>query len=131
MINNPTKKYLVTIEFRYSDAPVSEQDGGHRSKKVTVGVFDDMEAAHENANKVLEVLESKFELNPNTARRERFSKNGGWFGRPTNLVTNLGYLRTPFEFFLKVITLNFDSVENTIGEILEAVERYRDFEPED
>lgn len=125
------KKYPVTLEFRYSDVEVPEHDIFHRSRKITIGVFDTMDDACENGNKALEILESKFELNPAYSRRERLSKNGGCFGGAKNLVTNLGYLKTPFQFFLKVTTLSFDSVEAAVAEVMEAVGRYKKFKLEE
>lgn len=121
------KKYLVTLEFRYSYIEEPEHDIFHRSRTITLGVFDTMGDACENGNKALEILESKFELNPAYNRRERLSKNGGCFGGAKNLVTNLGYLNTPFQFFLKVTTLSFESVETAVAEVMEAGVRYREF----
>lgn len=77
------KKYLVTLEFRYSYVEEPEHDIFHRSRTITLGVFDTMGDACENGNNALEILESKFELNPAHSRRERLSKNGGCFGGAT------------------------------------------------
>ena len=34
------EKYLVRIEFRYSDAPETEDGCTSKSKEVTIGVYD-------------------------------------------------------------------------------------------
>jgi hypothetical protein len=123
------KKYLVKIEFRYSDAPKSEGRGTSLNKTVTIGVYDTFDEACENGNKLLETLESKFQMHRfpkgNEAKRGRFSLNGGPFGTRNNLVTNLAYLNTPFDFFASIETLTFDSIDESIDEVLEAVKRYR------
>jgi len=127
-----TEKHLVTIEFRYSDAPRHEEDYTSRTKKVTIGVYDDFDEACKNGNALLEKLEGKFDLHvfPNgkgKAQKERFSKNGGCFGSKKNLITNLAYLKTPFDFFAKITTLKYDSIDESIDEVVESVKRYRDY----
>lgn len=126
------EKHLVTIEFRYKEIPKSDIYSEHKSKKVTIGVFDDFEEACEIGNLLLKTLESKFDLHvfPNgkgTAKRERFSKNGGCFGSKKNLITNLAYLKTPFEFYAKITTLKFDSIAETIDGVVDSVKKYREF----
>lgn len=127
------EKYLVTIEFRYSDAPRHEDDYTSRSNKVTIGVYDDFDKACENGNKLLEELESRFKLHefPNGkgfAKRERFSKNGGCLGGKKDLITNLAYLRTPFQFFIKITTLKYDDIGDVIDRVVESSERYKKYE---
>ena len=96
------EKYLATIEFRYTDAPrIYEESSRAITKKITLGVFDTRDEANLIGNKALEVLESKFSLNPNYNIKERFSSNGGLFGCPKSLISNLGYLLTPFSFYAK------------------------------
>lgn len=121
------KKYLVTIEFRYSDAPKNDYDSGHNTKKITIGVFDDFDEAAAEGNKALEVFESKFKLNPHTNRKERFTKNGGCFGNANTLITNLGYLQTPFGFYAKIDTLNYLPVSESIEDVLQSVKRYKEY----
>jgi len=77
-------------------------------------------------------LESKFDLHifPNgkgTAKRERFSRNGGCFGSKKNLITNLAYLKTPFQFFAKITTLKYDVIDNVIEEVTDSVKMYKEF----
>lgn len=37
------EKYLVAIEFRYSDAPRYEDDYTNKNKEITIGMFDNFE----------------------------------------------------------------------------------------
>lgn len=125
------KKELVTIEFRYNDAPKGEVGSGFTTKTITIGVFDTLEEAIIEGNKALEVFESKFKLHVfpsgTTAKKERFSKNGGCFGTANKLVTQLAYLKTPFEFYAKITTLNYADISTTISEVLNAGKRYKEF----
>tara|TARA_R110002073_G_scaffold3315_1_gene22321 strand:+ start:562 stop:912 length:351 start_codon:yes stop_codon:yes gene_type:complete len=108
------KKYLVSIEFRYS------KDDLYGSKEVIIGVYDDFEEACIGGNNLLINLESKFKLHTfpsgTVAKKDRFSKNGGCFGSKNTLVTNSAYLRTPFDFYAKITTLNYDNIDSSIEE---------------
>lgn len=123
------EKHLVTIEFRYDDA--DEFDVRYKSRTVTIGVYDDFDEACKEGNKVLENLESKFELHKfpqgHYAPKERFSKNGGCFGGKKNLITNLAYLKTPFDFYAKITTLKYNIIDDVIIEACEAADRYRKY----
>ena len=126
------KKYLLTIEFRYKEIPKLDFHSGHKSNTITIGVFDSFETACVEGNKLLENLESKFPLHvfPNgrgPAKKERFSKNGGAFGSVKNLITNMAYLKTPFEFYAEIDTLNLDDVESTVNNILNLVDKYKEW----
>lgn len=125
------EKYLVSIEFRYNDVSKDKESTDYKNKKLTVGVFDTQDEAINEGNKALEVFESKFKLHKfpkgNEAKKERFSKNGGCFGSANNLVTNMAYLQTPFEFFAKITKLNYFDLEDSISEVVEATKRYRTF----
>ena len=114
-------KYLVTLEFRYNDAPTGSRGYSSRITTVTVGVFDNIETACDEGNKQLEILEAKFELNPNWMVKERLS--------PRNrLVTNIAYLRTPFDFYAQVTTLRYLNTEETIENVLTSIERYKNYQ---
>ena len=124
------EKYLLTIEFRYNDAPkyrYEDVSAQYISKTITLGVFDTREEANIIGNKALEVFEDYFKLNPNYNRKERFSNNGGCFGSPNDLITPLAYLQVPFDFYAKITKLKYEDVQLTILEALEAVKRYRGF----
>ena len=118
-------KELLTIEFRYHDAPKGEHDDGYKSKRITLGVFDTLEEAIVEGNKAMEVFEKYFKLNTAWNRKDRFSKNGGCFGEPKRLITNLAYLQTQFSFYAKITKLTYADVDQTISEVLEANERYK------
>ena len=130
-INTMTKE-LVTIEFRYRDKPKGDWDSSHTSKTITIGIYDTLDEAIIEGNKVLELLESKFELHTfpdgRKAKKERFGKNNGCLGYPNKLVTDMAYLRTPFNFFAKIEQLKYNDVEETITEVLEAGKRYKEYE---
>ena len=121
------EKYLVTIEFRYSSPPTHEYSGTSRIKKVTIGVFDEIKIACIEGNKQLEILEKHFELNPNYNTKDRLKPNVN-LGYP--IVANW-YLKTPFEFFLKVETLHFESIEDTINNVVDCVKKYKEFKREE
>lgn len=125
------ERYLMAIEFRYSDAPRYEDDLTSHSKTITIGVYDTFEEACKEGNELMEVLESKFQIHtfPNgiEAKRERFSKNGGCFGGKQTLITNLAYLRTPFEFYAKITTLKIDDVVPTINNVVAAAKSYQEY----
>jgi len=124
------EKHLVTIEFRYSSAP-DKFDSTSQDKVVTIGVYDDFDEACKEGNKALELLESKFDIHTfpqgNKAKKERFSKNGGCFGSKNTLVSNLAYLKTPFQFFAKIETLKLDSLEDAVNEVVDSVKGYRKY----
>jgi len=116
-------KELVTIEFRYKDKP----DGvfsQHKTKIITIGVFDTFEEAIIEGNKALEVFEKHFKLNTAWNKKDRFSKNGGCFGNADRLIGPLGYLQCPFDFYATIKQLEYCDVEQTIVEVLEAGKRY-------
>jgi hypothetical protein len=126
------EKYLLTIEFRYSDAPTYKDEYTSRNKEVTIGVFDDFDSACVEGNKLMETLESRFPLHvfPNgrgTAPKERFSKNGGPFGSKKNLISDMGYLKTPFSFYAKITTLKYGDIDSILDEVVDATRRYRKY----
>lgn len=98
---------------------------------VTIGVFDSFDIAAIEGNKVLEYLESEYKphIFPDgkQALKQRFSKHGGVFGSNKNLVTNLAYLKTPFDFYARIITPKYESVADTLSEIEAAITRYNSY----
>ena len=115
-------KYLVTIEFRYSDAPANDSEFASTAKSttVTIGVFDSLDVACVEGNKQLVVLESKFKLNPHYNRRERFTPS-------MRLITDLGYLQTPFSFFAKIDTMRYTEISDVVDSLLSSVKRYAQY----
>ena len=130
------EKFLLTIEFRYKEIPKSDIYSEYKSKKITIGVFDDFDTACVEGNKLMVNLESKFPLHvfPNgrgVAKKERFSKNGGCFGSKNSLITNSAYLKTPFEFYAKIDTLKMDNIEETIEGVVDSIKKYREYKTAD
>ena len=116
------KQYLVNIEFRYIELPKDEEyEERYRSETITLGIFDTFKEAADEGNKNLELMEKYFELNPNWDRKERFSEHGGCFGMEKYLIGDLGYLETPFTFFMRVVTLNYEPLEGVIQRVCKAV----------
>ena len=78
----------------------------------------------------MEKLESLFDLHvfPNgkgTAKKERFSKNGGIFGGKKNLISNSAYLKTPFTFYARINTLRYEDIDESIDDVLNAIKRFK------
>ena len=121
------EKYLVTIEFRYMDIPKSNLLTGHKSKTITIGIYDNEEDAISNGNKALEVFEKHFALNPHWNTKERFSKSGGYDGSPKYLIWSDIWIKTPFDIYAQITVLEHQDVEETINYVLEAGKRYKEY----
>lgn len=115
-------KQLLTIEFRYLDEPKGEHGTTCNSKTITIGIADTLEDAVIEGNKVLNILAEHFEVRPD----DKFSTNG-FFGLPVRLVTNTCYPTKGVQYFAKIETLNFDSLNETIDETFKASDRYSKF----
>lgn len=115
------EKKLLTIEFRYIDKPKGDYDCEYKSKKITIGIYDTLDEAIIEGNKVLDILSKSFEVRSD----DKFQHN--WlFGRPKDLVTNTCY-KDNIKFFAKIETLYFDDLNETISETFKAFERYKEF----
>ena len=122
------EKFLLTLELRYNKAPKSEEENGkYINKIITIGVYETREEANEAGNIVLESMEKRFTLNKHRNEKERFSSRGGVFGMPHDLISNLGYLNTPFVFFFKIEKLCFLFVEEELDKAVETCERFRKY----
>ena len=113
------RKELLTIEFRYRDEPDSI-GSVYREKKITVGIFDTLEEAIEEGNRVLEILSRHFEVRSD----DKFSNNF-LFSNPCRLVSNCCYPTRGISYFAKIEPLKFDDLSETIGEVFESAERYK------
>jgi len=128
-------KYLLTLEFRFTSVNKDKTDTNCNNKTITLGVFDSFEDACIEGNKNLEIMESRFSLHVfpkgHFANKERFSKNGGCFNSRKNLITNLAYLKTPFDFYFKITNLNYQNIESFINDTLISVNEYKDWKKKD
>lgn len=114
------QKYLVTIEFRYKSKRVYEfgsRDNIQVNKTITIGVFEDFDTACIEGNKALRVLENNFKLNVYFDGRVASGAEHS-FKKQNTLVTNMGYLKTPFQFYAKIETLDFKSMEDSLKDLL-------------
>lgn len=115
-------KELLTVEFRYHDAPKGEYDSEYKSKTITIGVFDTLEEAITEGNKILNTLSKSFEV-----RSDDEFKLKHLYGAPKRLVTNVSYPTKGIQYFAKIVKLKFDSVDHTVEETFKAWERYRQY----
>lgn len=113
-------KELLTIEFRYHDAPKSFYDCEYKTKIITIGIFDTLDEAIEGGNKVLSVLSKNFEVRAD----DKFKKNY-LFGAPKRLVTNCCYPTKGVQYFAKITSLKFEDLNETIKETFDAFKRYK------
>jgi len=111
-------KEIVTIELRYQDVPRFENDGQHRTKTITVGIFDTLGEAITEGNKAISVLSKRFEV-----RAGDEFKLKHLFGTPQRLVTNTCYPTKGIQYFAKIETLVFDDLDKAINETFEAFDR--------
>lgn len=117
------KKELLTIEFRYLDAPDGVWDCENKNKKITIGIFDTLDEAIQVGNKALQELSKQFEVRSD----DKFSLNGNCVGGPQKLVTNCCYPTNHVEYFAQITTLDFADLLTTIQMTFEAVERYKQY----
>jgi hypothetical protein len=120
-------KELLRIEFRYTDAPKGEHDCGYRTKKITIGIYDSLEEAVKEGNKVLEDLSKRFEVRYD----DKFGVNSGCFGTAKRLVTNCCYPTKGVQYFAQITKLSFDDVKEMVDETFEARIRYELSKEED
>jgi len=106
-------KYLVTMEYRYSDAP-DDFNCTYRNKEDTIIISDNIKEAIKEGNKVLIELEKNFKLNPNYNIKQRLG-----VGYMKRLISNLGYINTPFTFFLKITELKHNCIKESIKNVTE------------
>lgn len=111
------KKELLTIEFRYAIKSTDDDFGEHKTKNITIGIFDTIEEAIEEGNKVLNAISSRFEL-----RADDKFKLKNLFGFPKRLVTNTCYPTKGVQYFAKITPLDFKDLGNTIDEIFKEVD---------
>jgi hypothetical protein len=118
------KKYLLTFEIR-PRSPFSYDD-----KTVALGMYDTYENACDMGNKLLELMESRFPLHvfPNgNTKKERFGYyNFEQYKQKHNIVSNSGYLETPFTFYAKIATVDFVEFDEINGIIDTTLDKQAD-----
>ena len=118
-------EYLVTVDFRYHILGKYKDEIEYKSKEIVIGVYKDFNNACKYGNNFLIKMEKKFNLHVfpggRKAKKERFSKNGGAFGSRKNLITNMAYLKTPFDFFAKITTLHFNNIDLVVDDITDSL----------
>jgi len=111
-------KELLTIEFRYHEVPKSECSCEHVSKTITIGVYDTLEDAVKEGNKVLNKLSSKFNFS------DSFGTNNGVWGSANRLVCDC--FRGYPQVFCKITQLKYDDdISKVMNEVFESEEEYR------
>ena len=119
------KEYLVNIEFRYNE--VAEYPFCSYSKTITIGVYDNIEDAIEAGNKVLILLENRFQLNKHYNRKERFGEKAEEW-----IVCNGTHLITPFQYFARIKPLYYyDNLDSIIDAVLQSEIEYRQKQKEE
>lgn len=112
------KKYICEIEFRYNDIPTFLETSSIFQKKITIGIYDDIDIAIENGNNALKTLSEKgFEIRPN----DKFIKGKFLF------VSNCCYPTKGISYFASIITLSFEDISSVIDELYKAKERFEFF----
>ena len=115
-------KELLTIEFRYNDQPKFDGDSSHRSKTITIGIFDTLKEAIAEGNKCIDILSKTFQVRSDDKFRMKFL-----FGFPCRLVTNCCYPTKGIQYFAKIEQLKFDDLNETVDETFKSLERYRNY----
>lgn len=114
------EKHVLTIEFRYNDKPRGEWDSVHQTKKITIGIYENLEEAIHEGNDRLKLLSKFYQVRPD----DKF-KVKGLFGNPTTLVTNTCYPTKGIQYFAKIEKLVFGDLESMIKETFSAFGRYK------
>jgi hypothetical protein len=116
--------YLVDLQLRYTDKPKGDDDyPNYINKTVTVGIYDTYEEAVKAGNAMLEAeLESRFPLNKNWNRKQRFGEM-----YTMSLISDLSYLTTPFSFFAHIKKLEIGSISDAVEEAINARSRYKEW----
>ncbi len=118
--------YLVDLELRYVDKPRDDNDYPNQvSKTITVGIYNTYEEAAQAGNAMLAAeLESRFPLNPNYNKKNRFGDRRDEY---KSLISELTYLTTPFSFFAHIKKLQISSISEAVDEALNAESRYKEW----
>lgn len=115
--------YLVQMTLNYNKLDKIENEKSYTSKVHTIGVFNDIDEAYSEGNKVCEELEKRWELNKayNVKRRLK----DGWLN---NSIGNLAYIKTPFHFNLQVIPLHMGDIAEMLDKVQGEIEELMTWE---
>jgi len=103
---NLITKELLDVEFSYHVVPASDLHSDRESKTVTIGIYDNIEDAVNDGNKILKRLGRKFRFNDSF-------KTNGLFGRPTRLVCDFG-TNKGVEVFVHIRQLVIDDIDKVM-----------------
>lgn len=113
-----TKKYSVGIEFRYEYYDPRREEDIYKNDYIRTGIFDDLETAVSEGNKIISILDKYYNRNPNYTRDLKFSTKGGAFNRGSFIISDMEfYPEIKIQFYAKIRALNFGDmgdVENTL-----------------
>lgn len=115
-------KEMLSITFRYYDTLQDNSDTCYREKTITIGIYDSIEKAVDEGNKLLNQISNTFEI-----RKDDAFKVKGLFGKPTRLVSNCAYPTNLISYYAKITQLDFSDVLSTIKDIENAYLRYVNF----
>lgn len=113
------KKYLLTIELRYSRIPKGHWDGGAVFKHIAVGIYNSYEDAMDKGNADIKKILSKYFQ---VRSEDKFTKSGLCSG---NLVSNCCYSTDKVSYFYSIKTLNFLDLETEIQTALNESREYK------
>ena len=112
----------LEIEFRYMDARVDFTDDICESRTAFVKLYDNIEDAIKDGNKLLSILSDKgFEIRD----YDKF-KLHGLLGGPERLVSNCCY-DTKIVYFAQITNIGNNNVEEAIDNALEGLERHKQY----
>jgi hypothetical protein len=93
-------------------------------------MHDTYEDACNAGNEFLRLLESRFPLHvfpDGNTKKERFGYyNAGGYQNKYSIISNSGYLETPFTFYAKIQTIDFvelNEIDNIINTTLDKLEK--------
>lgn len=111
------KKYTCVIDFTYNVVPdESNFNIGIKFKRITSGLFNNLDDAINRANKIVKILDKKGLSIRNFVE---FNKDNY-----VQTVSNAPFNKD-ITFYLSIETLNYENINNTLNEIQENVKKYK------
>ena len=112
------KQYLLRVEFRYHVVPKSDVSSESTFRKLTIGVYDNLEDAIDNGNATLNKIKAN-----GLQVRDCFKLND-FLGRHTDLVTNC-CSNDHVHYFVTIRTLTYDDINEIIGNVKSEDDKWR------